>query len=472
MPDDKLKRISNLLNQLQVRTALESTNMSPQYLQTEIARRDAQKLENAGNKIDPVTKKPYKYSEKWLQSTGQQVPGLDSEGTSAINALDLIGTGQLAKVGINLAKDLPLKTVGRVTTNLINPSSGYGAQFQQAMQLIKDEPLKVLKAIVKDTPTYQYKAPMMSPTQYAAFRNLFKLPISKSVLKEYPGLDKAFIKTASKRGDILTPNIKNQYGKAFMDELQFHTLEKSIGGEARHSMMQLYKDKFIKPGNKSYHFFGDNWDFALHPDEKLGLQTYLDELNAGIDLNKKHIIPQLIKNQFSRDKAKVTFTDLFNNDVLSGGYGIGNYGSDLKGSLMRAMVDKHLNPTTIAGVRPVSDTFVAKFNTLAKKIRTSDSGQAGKEIQHLWRKMQSDPYESLTPKQQKLIRDIDYKADGIVKGMNRMRATGNEPTEAMIEAVYKMDTIKRRVLNSKVKALVDKQPLAPFDWILNKEIPK
>lgn len=129
--DEQLKRVSNLLNALQVRTALESTNVSPQYLSNETARRDAIKLEKQGNQIDPVTKKPKKYSEKWLQSTGQQIPGLDSEGTSAINALDIVGAGQLAKVlgqigkqGVKkVLKDLTLKeTVGGSPVKLPSPS--------------------------------------------------------------------------------------------------------------------------------------------------------------------------------------------------------------------------------------------------------------------------------------------------------------------------------------------------------------
>lgn len=112
--DDIVKRLNNLL---QFKTALESTNVSPQYLSNETARRDAIKLENAGNKIDPVTKKPFNRSEKWLQSTGQQIPGLDSEGTSTVEALNVIQTGQLAKLlgqigkqGVKkVLKDLALK---------------------------------------------------------------------------------------------------------------------------------------------------------------------------------------------------------------------------------------------------------------------------------------------------------------------------------------------------------------------------
>ena len=128
---DQLKRVSNLLNTLQVRTALESTNISPQYLSNETARRDAIKLEKQGNQIDPVTKKPKKYSEKWLQSTGQQIPSLDSEGTSAIEALNIIQTGQLAKLLGQIGKqqvkkvikDLTLKeTVGGSPVKMPRPS--------------------------------------------------------------------------------------------------------------------------------------------------------------------------------------------------------------------------------------------------------------------------------------------------------------------------------------------------------------
>lgn len=145
---DQLKRVSNLLNTLQVRTALESTNISPQYLQTEIARRDAQKLENAGNKIDPVTKKPYKYSEKWLQSTGQQIPGLDSEGVSAMNALDLIGLPGAVKIAGTIGREGIKRGIGRAATNLVsthaeNISSGLrGLRFKDAIKaIIKDEPI-------------------------------------------------------------------------------------------------------------------------------------------------------------------------------------------------------------------------------------------------------------------------------------------------------------------------------------------
>lgn len=132
--DDIVKRLNNLL---QFKTALESTNVSRQYLSTETARRDAIKLEKQGNQIDPVTKKPKKYSEKYLQSTRQQIPGLDSDGVSAMNALDVVGAGQLAKVlgqlgkqGVKKAlKDLTLKeTISGSPVKLSNPS-----------QMVKDE---------------------------------------------------------------------------------------------------------------------------------------------------------------------------------------------------------------------------------------------------------------------------------------------------------------------------------------------
>lgn len=151
MPIDKnqLKRVSNLLNQLQVRTALESTNVSPQYLQREVERRDTKRLENAGNKIDPVTKKPYKYSEKWLQSTGQQIPSLDTEGTSAMNALDLIGLPGAVKIAGTIGREGIKRGIGRVATNLISTSSENISSSLSGMRL-----KSAIKAIIKDKPLY------------------------------------------------------------------------------------------------------------------------------------------------------------------------------------------------------------------------------------------------------------------------------------------------------------------------------
>lgn len=151
MPDDKqLKRISNLLNSLQVRTALESTNVSPQYLNNEIARRDAIKLEKQGNQIDPVTKKPKKYSEQWLQSTGQQIPGLDSEGTSAMNALDLIGLPGAVKIAGAIGREGIKRGIGRVATNIVPTNS---ANLRHMFSTIKDAGFKkTIKAIYDDVP--------------------------------------------------------------------------------------------------------------------------------------------------------------------------------------------------------------------------------------------------------------------------------------------------------------------------------
>jgi len=154
MPDDKLKRLSNLLTQMQVRSALntprESTNVSPEYLQREIIRRDVQKLENAGNQIDPVTKKPKKYSEQWLQSTGQQIPGLDSEGQSALDALNVTQLPGLAKVVGAIGREGIKRGIGRVATNIINTKA------QNISASLKDLKFKhAIKAIVQDKPIYQ-----------------------------------------------------------------------------------------------------------------------------------------------------------------------------------------------------------------------------------------------------------------------------------------------------------------------------
>src|SRR5574343_539675 len=193
---DQLKRVSNLLNTLQVRTALESTNISPQYLSNETARRDAQELENARNKIDPVTKKPYKYSEKWLQSTGQPIPGLDDEGTSTIEALNVIQTGQLAKLlgqigkqGVKkVLKDLVLKeTVGGSPVKLPKPSGEVELYNNLPFSLRRDNIGELMNLGTKsDGAYYNRQLPISVSEQLGrVFEVPIRVPEPTRIVREY-----------------------------------------------------------------------------------------------------------------------------------------------------------------------------------------------------------------------------------------------------------------------------------------------
>lgn len=160
---DQLKRVSNLLNTLQVRTALESTNASPKRMDTynlqrlidvnirdkAISKYHAEQLEKQGEQIDPVTKKPFNRSEKWLQSTGQQIPGLDSDGVSAMNALDLIGLPGAVKIAGTIGREGVKRGIGRVATNIVSTGAENISSSLQGHSL-RD----MLKAIKDDVPIY------------------------------------------------------------------------------------------------------------------------------------------------------------------------------------------------------------------------------------------------------------------------------------------------------------------------------
>lgn len=464
MPDDKqLKRVSNLLNSLQVRTALESTNVNPQYLSQETARRDAKKLEEAGNRIDPVTKKPYKYSDNWYMSTGQQVPGLDSEGQSAMDALNLIGTGQLVgqlgKAAINITKNAPLKTAGRIITNIIEPV-GYDNKIGNLINTIKQRPLDVVKSIVLDKPMYN---PSVLQGRYAAYRNLFKLKPSATVLEEQPFLKDAFIKKTINGRDALIPNVKNPIGKDFIQTTKV--------GQQYNSTMGNFTNKFIKVGNKDYQFFGDNWDFALNPDEYPAIKNAY--MNKNIDIDKK-ILPQLIKNQFSRDPQSMGLLQFLSRGT----------NQDLTTDLLRIIVDKKVNPTSFAGLRPVNSQTVSKINTLKyKKNQLIDRNIAGEignieymskynALDKLIEYTMKNPIElSYGSKTANIVRQMEKTANNIANNIRKLREFGEEPTEKQLAALYKLDS-RISAIKSKAMYSLDKQPLAPFDWILDKHLPK
>lgn len=251
MPIDKnqLKRVSNLLNQLQVRTALESTNVSPQYLQREVERRDTKRLEDAGNKIDPVTKKPYKYSEKWLQSTGQQIPSLDTEGTSAMNALDLIGLPGAVKIAGLIGREGIKRIGGRITTNVFNTGSQNLSSKLRGIKL-KD----AIRAIIKDKPLYTPKE------DEVPYRMMFGLKPRKFVPSEWANIPQP---AYAKMDDIYAINPDGS--------LRFKPNTDNYAGilnrmRAKDDSMTDYVMGHYRADYKTGKYW-DKWDVGLNPGE-------------------------------------------------------------------------------------------------------------------------------------------------------------------------------------------------------------
>lgn len=246
---DQLKRVSNLLNTLQVRTALESTNVSPQYLSNETARRDAIKLEKQGNQIDPVTKKPKKYSEKWLQSTGQQVPGLDSEGTSVMNMLDVIGLPGAVKIAGAIGREGIKRTGGRITTNIFPTGSQNISSKLQGLKL-KD----VIKAIIKDEPLY------MPTEDEVPYRMMFGLKPRKFTPSEWAGIKQP---TTTEMNDIyaINPDKSLRFKPETDNYIGIKQRMQTKDDNATDYVMGHYKADY-NTGK-----YWDKWDVGLNPGE-------------------------------------------------------------------------------------------------------------------------------------------------------------------------------------------------------------
>lgn len=267
MPDDKqLKRISNLLNSLQVRTALESTNVSRQYLDTETSRRDAIKLEKQGNQIDPITKKPKKYSEKYLQSTGQQIPGLDSEGTSAMNALDLIGLPGAVKLAGTIGREGIKRGIGRVATNLIDTSA---QNISSSLSGVKFKDM--IKSIIKDKPLYQ---PVEDEVPY---RQMFGLKPRQFHITEELGMGKALPRGMDDIYAInpdkslrFKPNTSNYYNVKGRMKLRRDDMREYVMGH--------YKADY-DTGR-----YWDKWDVDLNPGELKGNLKTIKNLKTPEDI--------------------------------------------------------------------------------------------------------------------------------------------------------------------------------------------
>jgi len=196
MPDDKqLKRISNLLTQMQMRDALntprESLDASPKRMDTynlqrliDVNTRDkavdkfhAEELEKQGEQTNPITNQKNKYSEQWLQSTGQQIPGLDSEGTSAMNVLDLMGLPGAIKIAGTIGREGIKRGIGSISTNII-PTGAQNLSSGLRNAKFKD----IIKAIIKDEPLY-------TPTEdEVPYRMMFGLKPRKFVRSEWAGI--------------------------------------------------------------------------------------------------------------------------------------------------------------------------------------------------------------------------------------------------------------------------------------------
>lgn len=264
LDDKQLKRVSNLLTQMQVRDALntprESLDASPKRMDTynlqrliDVNTRDkgiskyhAEQLEKQGEQTNPVTKQRNKYSEQWLQSTGQSIPGLDSEGTSAMNALDLMGLPGAVKLAGTIGREGIKRGIGRVATNIIDTEA---ENISSSLRNIKFK--DAIKAIIKDEPLY------MPKMDEAPYRMMFGLKPRKFTGNKFLTMQKEY-------------NFDDYYANNPDGSLRFKPNTESYdhikldikqGGASKEYVMGHYN---LNPKTGKY---WDKWDVGLNPGE-------------------------------------------------------------------------------------------------------------------------------------------------------------------------------------------------------------